>query len=266
MTTKFRLLTIAIISAIFSVQCTTDKSDTPTIPTSVEDYFRAETFTHNGFTLAYQESTIAPSSAGKAALVVVLHGQYANGSDNKSQIRTDALIQTWHYLSTNNVKAVLVAPQCPTSRSWDEVSNGTGNSMIQVVKAFVDSYSTKANISPSHIYILGYADGPKSSGAGGVWRLLSTYTDTFAAGMCVAAEPDESIVAANVAKTPVLSVKGEMNSYAVALTLDSFADEVRDYGGVIREEVLPVRSRGDVCRMAFSKELLDWVFQYSKNR
>lgn len=264
MNTKFRLLTIAIITAIFSVQCTTDKSETPTLPTSVESHFRAKTLSHNGVTLAYQESSIATSAAGKSALVVVLHGQYANGSDNKSQIRTDALIQTWHYLSTNNVKALLLAPQCPTTRSWDEMLNSDGNSMPQMVKALVDSYKSKAEIALSRVYILGYADGSRPSGAGGVWRLLSAYTDTFAAGMSVAADPDESVLASNVAKTPVLSVKGETDSYAISLTLESFADEVRDLGGVIREEVIQARSRGDVCREAFSKERLDWLMQYTK--
>ncbi len=96
--------------------------------------------------------------------------------------------------------------------------------------------------------------------------MLSDYPDLFAAGMSVAADPDDSIVVENVAKTAVLSVKGEMDAHAVALTLDSFGDQVRDAGGVIKEVVLDLRTREEVCREAFSAEHLSWILQYSKNK
>ena len=112
MNTKFRLLAIALVVAIFSVQCTHNDSDIPKIPTTIEQNFKAGSSTHEGITLQYQESAIASSKAGKSALVVVLHGQYANGSDNKSQLRQDAMIRVWHHLSSNKIKSIMLAPQC----------------------------------------------------------------------------------------------------------------------------------------------------------
>ena len=96
--------------------------------------------------------------------------------------------------------------------------------------------------------------------------MLSDYPEMFAAGMSVAADPDESILVENIAKTPILSVKAEMDAHAVALTLDSFSDQVRDAGGQIKEIVLEVRTREDLCREAFSADNLAWVLQYSKNK
>ena len=94
--------------------------------------------------------------------------------------------------------------------------------------------------------------------------MLSEYPDMFAAGMVVAADPDDTISASKIAKTPILLVKSESDIYAVSTMLDSFADWVRDTGGVLREDIIRAVSRDELCREAFSTERLDWVMQYSK--
>ena len=268
MTTKFRLSALALIVAIFSVQCTKEGGEVPTYPTSVESYFTAGTFSYDGINIKYQETTTQAQSAGAASLVVVLHGQNSAGSDNKSQIRHDAMIRIWHNLTQGKNKAVILAPQCGSSRSWDENTGEIkGTTMAQTLKVLIDDFLVKRpGIDRSKIYILGYSDGANPAGAGGVWRMLSDYPDLFAAGMAVAADPDQTILPENVAKTAVLSVKGEVDSHAVALTLDSFGDQVRDAGGEIKEIVLEVRTREDLCREAFSADNLAWVLQFKKSK
>ena len=268
MTTKFRLTALALLVAIFSVQCTNDGSDVPNYPTSVESHFTAGVFSYDGIDIKYQEATVKPTSSGTTSLMVVLHGQKSSGSDNKSQIRHDSMIRIWHNLSKGNDKGVILAPQCSASRAWDETTSKVkGTTMTQALKVMIDDFVNRnPSIDHTKIYILGYSDGAQPAGAGGVWRMLSDYPDLFAAGMIVAADPDESIVAENIAKTAVLSVKSEMDAHAVALTLDSFGDQVRDAGGVLKEVVLEVRTREDICREAFSSESLEWVLQYSKNK
>ncbi len=267
MTTKLRLLALALVVALFSVQCTKDDSGAPNYPTSIESYFKAGNFSHDGVNLAYKEGSTNASVPGKSALVVVLHGQYASGSDNLAQLRTDAIIRLWYYLSTNNINATVLAPQCSSRRAWDETASEMKGAatMTDVLKALIDNFvANKSNIDTSKIYIIGYSDGAQPAGAGGVWQILSNYTDTFAAGMIVAADPDETIVAENIAKTPVISIKGETDVHAVALTLESFGDQVRDAGGELKEVVLNVRSREEVCREAFSVENLSWMLQFTK--
>ena len=270
MTTKFRLTALALIVAMFSVQCTQEVDDTPTYPTSIESEFTPGLFSCDGIDIKYQETTISPKTAAATttSLVVVLHGQNSVGSDNKSQIRHDAMIRIWHNLSQGNNKTVILAPQCSSSRAWDEkVGDVKGTTMPQALKALIEDFLlNRPSIDRTKVYLLGYSDGAKPAGAGGVWRMLSDYPDSFAAGMAVAADPDQTIVVANVAKTPVLSVKGEFESHAVAMTLDSFGDQIRDAGGEIKEIVLSARSREDVCREAFSAENLEWIFQFKKSK
>ena len=266
MKTKLHLLALALIVAIFSVQCSQNNSDTPELPTSVEQHFKAGSHSLDGETLKYQECAITNANNGKYPLVVVLHGQYANGSDNLSQIHQDAVIRIWHYFSSNNIKANIIVPQCPAGRAWDENPAEMNKAAMSIrLKAMIDDYiSKKPYVDLSRIYIMGYSDSSQPAGAGGVWRMLSDYTELFASGITVAADPDESIVAKNVARTAVLSIKGVTDVYAVSATLDSFGDEVRDAGGILREEVLNIRSREELCREAFSAEHIDWVLQFTK--
>ena len=266
MKTKLHLCALALIVAIFSVQCSQNNSDTPELPTTVDDYFKAGSHSINGETLNYQECAIQNATNGKYPLIIVLHGQYASGSDNISQIHQDAVIRIWHYFSSNNIKASIVVPQCPAGRAWDENPEEMSKStMSERLKALIDDYINKRpNVDVSRIYIMGYSDSSQPAGAGGVWRMLSDYTELFASGVVVAADPDESILAKNIARTAVLSIKGVTDVYAVSATLDSFGDEVRDAGGILREEVLNIRSREELCRAAFSAELLDWALQFTK--
>ncbi|MBQ5647721.1 MAG: hypothetical protein IIV16_01200 [Alistipes sp.] len=266
MRTKFRLLALVLTVATISLQCTKDNDDVPSLPTTIDQFFEAKTFSHEGNTLKYRECNFNMDSQGKASLVIVLHGQYANGSDNEAQLHQDAMIRAWHYFDTNNKKVVMLAPQCPTGYEWDENPATLARlTMPELLKAMIDEYVRKhTSVDASRIYICGYSDAYKPAGAGGVWRMLSEYTDTFAAGMVVAADPDDTISAVNVAKTPILSVKGVSDIYAVAPMLDTFADMIRDEGGVIREDVVRVGSREELCREAFNTERLDWLMQYEK--
>ena len=265
MRTNFRLFALIVAVATLSLQCTRE-NDVPSIPTTIDDHFKAGTFAYEGRTLNYRECQFNSSEPGDAALVVVLHGQYANGSDNESQLHQDAMIKIWHYISTSGMKAVMLAPQCPTGYEWDENPNKLSRAtMSEILKAMIDDYLKKhIYVDSSRVYILGYSDAYKPAGGGGVWRMLNDYTDMFAGAMIVAADPDESISPSKIASTPVLLVKGESDVYAVSMALESFADMVHDAGGALREEIIEIGSREDLCREAFTEERLDWVMQYTK--
>lgn len=266
MTPKIRPLFIALVLSLLFVQCTKDNDSTPNYPTSIDSYFKAGTFSYDGVALKYQESSIQGVTNEKLPLVVVLHGLYSSGSDNMSQIRHDAMIRIWYHFSSNKIGAVLLAPQCSSRRAWDETPEEVnGATMADIVKALVDNYlANHSHIDTSRIYVIGYADNALPSGAGGVWRLLSDYSDTFAAGMAVSAKPDETIIVENVAKTPSLLVTGKIDESAIMPLVDTFGDMVRDAGGIFKEIEIKVKSLEEICREAFSAENLDWILQYSK--
>lgn len=265
MTTKLRLMALAIVVALFSVQCTKDSSDAPNIPTSIDSHFASNSYEYDGITIPYRDGATIASTSGTVPLVVVLHGQYGSGSDNRTQLRSDAMIGIWHYFTSNNVKAVLLAPQCSPRRAWDETKEDVdkATTMREALKSLIDHYvANNTSVDTSKIYILGYSDGPQPAGAGGVWYMLSEYSDMFAGGMVVAADPDENISATNVAKTPVLVVNGIADVHTIGLAETTFVDEVKEAGGEIREVILNIRSREELCRNAFSRENLDWVLQF----
>ena len=265
MTTKLQLMALALVVALFSVQCTKDDAGAPALPTSIDEHFQSGSYTYDNITIPYRDGATLASTSGKVPLVVVLHGQYGSGSDNKAQLRSDAMIRIWHYFTSNNVKAVVLAPQCSTRRAWDETKADVNKAttMTEALKTLIDHYvANNTNVDPSRIYIIGYSDGPQPAGAGGVWHMLSNYTDMFAAGMTVAADPEENILAANIAKTPLLVVNGISDVHAVGLDLATFVSEVEAAGGEIREVVMNIRSREELCREAFTTEHLNWVLQF----
>lgn len=266
MRTNFRLLALLLAIATLSLQCTKDNDDTPSTPTMIDHHFKPGTFTNDGNTINYQECHFQASVEGEASLVVVLHGQYANGSDNESQLHQDAMIKIWHNLQMSGQKVIMLAPQCPTGSEWDENPDKLSRqTMSELLKAMIDDYvKHQARVDTSRIYILGYSDAYKPAGGGGVWRMLNDYPEMFAGAMIVAADPDQSISPTKIAQTPVSLVKGETDVYAVSMALETFADLVHDAGGIFREEIIQVGSREELCREAFTPERLDWVMQHTR--
>jgi predicted peptidase len=258
-------MALALVVVLLSVQCTKDDSGAPSYPTSIDSHFASGSYEYDGITIPYRDGVTLATTQDAAPLVVVLHGQYGSGSDNRAQLRSDAMIRIWQHLVESNTQAVVLVPQCSARRAWDETKTDVNKAttMSEALKALIDHYvANNTKVDPSKIYILGYSDSPQPAGAGGVWRMLSDYTDLFAAGMVVAADPDEEIVAANIAKTPLLVVNGASDVHAVGVELATFIDEVKEAGGEIREVVMNIRSREELCRDAFTAEHLSWVLQF----
>jgi hypothetical protein len=137
-------MALALIVATISVQCTKNDDDTPSYPTSVDSQFTAGSYSYEGVEVKYQEASIQPQISGPTSLIVVLHGQNVAGSDNKSQIRSDAMIRIWYNLTNGNHKAILLAPQCSSSRTWDEEKGDVkGATMSEILKALIDDYVTR---------------------------------------------------------------------------------------------------------------------------
>ena len=266
MNRRFTIWALILVAAILSVQCSTEKSEVPEIPSSIEQFFKPGSYSDGIGVLNYQECEFQFSRSGKLPLVLVLHGQYANGSDNKKQLGQSAMIHLWNYFNTNGINAVMLAPQCPAGSNWGENPEQYNRlTMPERLKNMLDSYiSSNVNIDTSRIYIIGYTDAHNSSGAGGAWRMLSEYPELFASGVVLSAEPDESISPSKVARTPVLFIKGVTVEDEATTMLDTFGDFVRDKGGIFREVVISESSREEFYRKAFSAENLSWAMQHTK--
>ena len=208
--------------------------------------------------LPYRVAQTGGSTAGaNPALVVLLHGSSAKGTDNEAQLSASGVVPIMRYLDSNNLAAHVLLPQCPKKRRWSEPED-EGREMQALVHAWISSYTTENQIDKNRIYIIG-----ASSGGAGVWKLLNDYSDSFAAGMLVASYP-RYVVDWVVAKTPVCCVVGENDEVATPAELAKFTDKLKAFGSNVFFSILPDKDHYATCRDGFTTEALQWLFEQKR--
>lgn len=118
----------------------------------------------------YDENTAYP-------LLVYLHGQGAQGTDNQHQMSENFIDA---YLSVKDeYPAIVMLPQCPKGLRYDETKarkNASAELMACINKGVLEKY----NVDTDRIYITG-----TSMGGLGTVRQLEQYPDFYAAGFSV---------------------------------------------------------------------------------
>lgn len=242
-------LTIAMLAII---SCSKDENtDDPIIQPTQKIEFSNEQFTVPDNMIPYRKAEIASLTDGKFALVIYLHGGSSKGTDNETQLKEKGIDSIGNYLLKNQIKSILLVPQCPADKTWD----GT---LKTVIKSLIDSYTAKSEVDRQRIYILG-----GSMGGTGTWSILSAYPNIFAAAMPVAGNPSRCD-ASNVATTPVLTVMGTMDKIMSIETVKSFAEQVNALGGNIRLEVEDGWTHEQTCIESYTSERLKTLFEYKK--
>ncbi len=241
-----------IVEILLTVSCSKDENkDNPIIPQTKKIEFSYEQFTVPDNMLQYRKAEIASSTDGKFALVIYLHGGSSKGTDNTIQLNEKGIDSIGNYLLKNQIKSILLVPQCPTDKTWD-------GELKAVLKSLIDSYTAKNEVDRQRIYILG-----GSMGGTGTWSILSAYPNIFAAAMPVAGNPSRCD-AGNVATTPVLTVMGTMDKIMSIETVKSFAEQVNALSGNIRLEVEDGWTHEQTCIESYTSERLKKLFEYKR--
>mgnify|MGYP002578768856 CR=1 FL=1 len=241
-----------IVEILLTVSCSKDENkDNPIIPQTKKIEFSYEQFTVPDNMLPYRKAEIASSTDGKFALVIYLHGGSSKGTDNTIQLNEKGIDSIGNYLLKNQIKSILLVPQCPTDKTWD-------GELKAVLKSLIDSYTAKNEVDRQRIYILG-----GSMGGTGTWSILSAYPNIFAAAMPVAGNPSRCD-AGNVATTPVLTVMGTMDKIMSIETVKSFAEQVNALSGNIRLEVEDGWTHEQTCIESYTSERLKKLFEYKR--
>lgn len=141
-----------------------------TATTADKPSFTFEQGTFAGLTLPYRKTVTGSGNHG-GALVIYLHGGSHKGNDNISQMNEPAVDSIAQYLTTRNINATFVVPQCPADKSW----SGT---MMGALKQLVEHCQTVYRTDPESIYLLG-----GSMGGTGTWNFLSQYPGTVRTAM-----------------------------------------------------------------------------------
>lgn len=226
---------------------------------SLKERFEARETQVGRLKLPYRVAQTGGSTAGaKPALVVLLHGSSAKGTDNEAQLSASGVVPILRYLDSNNLAAHVLLPQCPKKRRWSEPED-EGREMQALVQSWIADYAAENQIDMSRIYVAG-----ASSGGAGVWKLLNDYSDFFAAGMLVASYP-RYVVDWVVAKTPVCCIVGENDEVATPAELTKFVDKLKAFGGKVFFDVLPHKDHYATCRDGFVPEGLKWLFSQKRN-
>jgi len=138
-----------------------------------------------------------PSSAGKAPLVLYLHGSGGLGDDNVLQLGLGNIFGTllWALPDTQKrLPCYVVVPQ--TDRGWAtyeesqrgpaHVTEGLGNG-ARLALEIVQALARELPIDDRRLYVMG-----QSMGGAGVWNLIAHRPDAFAAAAicCGSATPD----------------------------------------------------------------------------
>ena len=244
------IIILSIVLSLFSQQ----NYDT----TGNAEYYRKFafcSFSNENITLPYREAKLCSSENGKSALVIFLHSSSYRGDDNKSQIRGSAIRSIVNYLERNNIKSVVVAPQCDKNHFWNDSDSKASSAAKQLIDKLI---ADNPDIDSKRVYIFG-----ASSGGSGVWRMISDYPDTFAAAMAVASYPYK-VYPKNMAQTPLCVVVGAKDKIAKPSLVKPTIKEIQKYGGTTNFIIEKGCDHLSIYGKAFNDNNLKWIFEKQK--
>jgi predicted peptidase len=214
-----------------------------------------------------------PSSASRFPLVVFLHGNGDQGSDNRRQVRDGALV--WAQLDNQwRHPAFVLAPQCPEGDGWGRPAGLAGypsGSPLDALFALLDDVERRYPIDLDRRYITGM-----SGGGLGSLRALSHQPERFAAAIlvCPAGVPGNHAdipaseqgvgVVAGIERIPLWFFHGTDDPIVpIALTRERVA-ALRRAGGTPRVTEYEGVKHDAWTRAYSDREIVEWLFGHHR--
>ena len=174
-------------SEMTSIADTDDTSSVETKTTSLgettaEIIYKSSSFTKDAKKATFKDGALsipyrlsAPENYRDAKLPVLLflHGSGERGSDNTSQVNTNASILgklTKDFYQ--EYPCIIIAPQCPEGKTW------ASDEMIEMLVKLVNLVCTTYRADTDRVYIMGL-----SMGGAGTWLSILSYPEVFAAAV-----------------------------------------------------------------------------------
>lgn len=207
-----------------------------------------------------------PEAAGKAPLVVYLHGSGGLGDDNLKQLSLGNIFGTRVWVLSENQRSFpcyVVAPQ--TDQGWvrydssqetpgpAKVLSGLGNG-ARLALEIIDGLCREFTIDERRIYVAG-----QSMGGAGTWHMITNRPSFFAAAVscCGSISTDDGTGSID---TPVWNFHGDSDkTVPVSVSRDRIAARRKAGGRPLYTEY--ARVDHNVWQWAFSEPaLVTWVF------
>jgi len=170
--------------------------------------FRRETYTDKkGNKMPYRLYVpLEYNASQKYPLILWLHGANGRGYDNKTQISgaNENGSHIWTMpANQGQLPAFVLAPQCPEDHFWAEPELNEVSPELGMALEILASVQKDYSIDPARIYIAG-----QSMGGLGVWALLQSQPDRWAAALVLCAF-DNFTNAKAIAHVPLWIFQGD---------------------------------------------------------
>lgn len=139
--------------------------------------------------LPYRVYTPKLFEGEKVPLVLFLHGAGERGEDNESQLKRAIRKVVKRNGKSPFMRAVVLAPQCPTDGYWTNVDHRLGvyeqaktpeTAVLHQVVELIKRYCREERIDRERVYVVGM-----SMGGYATWDLIARYPELFAAAVAI---------------------------------------------------------------------------------
>jgi predicted peptidase len=231
---------------------------------ALADQFEAREFKGaDGSVLKYRLLKPLDANAEQAyPLVLFLHGAGERGDDNVRQV-----IHGGRNFSDETLRrrhpAYIVAPQCPTDKSWGRSRRGDpaqaeANAQAPLVIELLDSLQKEFKIDASRIYGTGL-----SMGGFGTWDILRRKPELLAAAVPICGGGDPAS-AASFASTPIWVFHGDADNAVPVAQSRAMVEALREAGGRPIYTEYPGVGHDSWTQTYDNRLVWDWMFAQQK--
>ena len=189
-------------------------------------------------------------------VILFLHGSGERGRDGLKQ--TEVGIGRAIRLHRSWIPAIVVMPQCPPGRAWDDA-------MLRMALACVQQASQRYHLDPRRVYLTGL-----SLGGAGAWRLAAELPGRFAAVVPICGfvgdprtRPPTDLVARmapRLARRPIWAFHGAADPVVSVEQARTITAAVRAAGGQVQYTEIPGAGHNVWDRAYGNPKLWTWLF------
>ncbi len=206
-------------------------------------------------------------------VVLSMHGNGSRGSDNEKQLTYFSMnLNTEVFQSSYD--AIIIAPQCPTSSNWVDMSSTPGSSAflsrtsmsayLNAAKELLDNIMSNYSTDRDRVYAIGTSNGGMA-----IWELMYRFPDLFAATIPVAGALDSASAAGyakKLGKTAIWTFHGTADATcAVAGTRGLYKALSAAGKNVTYTEVKGSTHNNIWYDAASTVGIVDWLFAHSRS-
>lgn len=184
-------------------------------------------------------------------LIIYLHGGSGRGDDLSKLMGGNSLLKYVKNGSLGDVRAYVLAPQCPANyNGWAEITNE--------VLALIEKVTQENAIDKSKIILTG-----NSMGGAGTWNIALKQPELFSCIVPMSGKiKDSQENRTALAKTPIWAFVGENDTVVNPIYSINFCEGLKNINPEVKCTVFENAEHSDVLKLAWlDKEigLLDWM-------